>query len=529
MRTPFRALALLALPSTASAGGYSLDIEMVHPHFSAGGLPGVDAAFSDPSGTVRFGGLMQFEKNPLVLLANGEDQGAIVANRLAMDLGASYDVSRRISLRLVLPTAASFGGEHPDLGGDAVGLGDAWLGARLLVADPGPMHIGLRADLGVPTGTQTSYLGEGKVRFDLGVLADASFGPLDILADVGVNFRGPIPTSEDLNAGSELDTRLAARYRLGDRFGIHAGIAGKGSFNSLYKGGGGNSAEVLGGVQIIPSPAFLIDLGVGKGVADGYGSTDFRVFAGLTYSVFPPKAAPEPIAMHLEPEQLKAAAVELPEVDILPEPAPEPPKVQWKEGELARVEEKQIVIRDPIQFEEGNANILAASLPILREVARLMNENGQIGFMVIEGHASNEGSFEYNYDLSNLRARSIWQALIEAGVHPARIGYRGMGEVQPIVAGDTEEAKVANRRVVFSIVRQFQPGDTIPELPTDIYLPWNGQQKHIDPPRLPASFTEPAPPPPPPPPPPKSENNKGLPDANIFRQDDDEEDNGGGK
>lgn len=521
----------LLLPGMAFAAGYSLDIEMVHPHFSPGGVPTLDTAFRDPSGTVRAGTLLQFEKDPLVILINGEDQGAVVANRIAMDLGVSYDVSRRIALRLVIPTAASFGGSLPDLGGDSVGLGDAWLGARIYLADPGPMRLALRADLGVPTGNRGSYLGEGKVRFDAGFLADARIGPIDILADVGANFRGTVATEEDLSAGSELDTRLAVRYRLmDDKLGIHAGIAGRGAFNSLYQGGGGNSAEILGGVQLMPTDALLFDVGFGKGVADGYGSTDFRILAGFTYSILPPKAEPE--VVKADPEVLHSAAEELPEVDILPEPTvvAEPPKVQWKEGELARVEEKQIIIRDPIQFEEGNANILPESLPILKEVARLMNENGQIGFMVVEGHASNEGSFEYNYDLSNLRARSIWQALIEAGVHPARLGYRGMGEVQPVVAGDTPEAKVANRRVVFSIVRQYQPGDTIPELPVDIYLPWNGQAKHIDPPNLPASFTQTAtPPPPPPPPPPQNENNKGLPDANIFRQDDDEDQNGGGK
>jgi protein TonB len=38
--------------------------------------------------------------------------------------------------------------------------------------------------------------------------------------------------------------------------------------------------------------------------------------------------------------------------------------------------------------------------------------------VVIEGHASQEGSFEYNYTLSAERARAIYEALVLRGVHP---------------------------------------------------------------------------------------------------------------
>ncbi|HNC99289.1 MAG TPA: OmpA family protein, partial [Myxococcota bacterium] len=330
---------------------------------------------------------------------------------------------------------------------------------------------------------------------------------------------------------------------LPDLLAANVGVASRFSLNAENDGGAGTSLEALAGVQLTPAKTMLVDVGFGKGLSTGYGSTDFRVMAGFTYIIAPPEPVIEPVVERDPEEDRKVAVEEIPDVEILPEPVVEAPKVQWKEGELARVQEKEIIIRDPIQFEEGNANILAGSLPILKEVARLMNENGQIGFMIIEGHASAEGSFEYNYDLSNLRARSIWQALIEAGVHPARIGYRGMGEVQPVVSGDDQAAREANRRVVFAIVRQYQPGDKIPELKTEVRLPWNGEVRNIAAPKLPESFIKaaeeaanPPAPAPAPPPPPRVEANKDVPDANIFRQDDDEDEepkpapqNGGGQ
>ena len=510
---------ILLMPTTALAQGYSLDIEMIHPGFLPGSVPGVDAANEGEQGAFRVGGLFQYEKNPLVVLLNGEDGGAVVANRVAFDIGISYDISDRVAFNLVLPTAASFGSEVPQLGGDGAGLGDAQIGARVFFADPGPLRLGFKVDLGLPTGFKQSYLGEGGVRFHGALLAGIEAGPVAVLADLGINARKLVQTEEDLAAGAELDTRLAVRVGVvPDLFAVYAGVAGKGAFNSLYQGGGGNAAEALFGVQLTPGN-FLIDIGGGKGLADGYGSTDFRAMAGLTWIYAPPEEeVPVPVAPREQPDELT-------EIDILPEAVIElPPKVEWKEGELARVEQEAIIIRDQIQFEEGKDVILSPSLPALKEIARLMNENGQIGYMIIEGHASNEGSFEYNYNLSNLRARSVWQALIEAGVHPSRISYRGMGEVQPVVAGDTPEAREANRRVTFNIVQMYQPGDKIPPLSTTVYLPWSGEQRTISTPKLPAAYTDPkgSEKPKGTPPPPKSDVNNGVPGRSEFKEEEDE-------
>ena len=86
----------------------------------------------------------------------------------------------------------------------------------------------------------------------------------------------------------------------------------------------------------------------------------------------------------------------------------------------------------------------------------------QIGHVVIEGHASEEGSHQYNYDLSNLRARAIFKALAEAGVHPDRMSHRGYGEALPKNLGEDEAALAENRRVEFHIIRQDAP-DTVLE------------------------------------------------------------------
>jgi outer membrane protein OmpA-like peptidoglycan-associated protein len=202
--------------------------------------------------------------------------------------------------------------------------------------------------------------------------------------------------------------------------------------------------------------------------------------------------------------------VELEDEDVAPPPPPPPPPPVWKPQELARVEEQQILIRDPIQFELGTNRILPVSEPTMRAIARLLSEKPEIGHLVIEGHASEEGDFAYNYKLSMERAIAVNQALVAAGVHPWRLSCRAMGEVQPVVAGDAPEALAANRRVLFHVVRQLRAEESMPpEMTAPVRVPWTGEPAQVLP--LPERA---APPPPPPEPAP------AVPEQD-FREEDD--------
>lgn len=164
-----------------------------------------------------------------------------------------------------------------------------------------------------------------------------------------------------------------------------------------------------------------------------------------------------------------------------PDPVPEPSlEIQfdpvaeadqpWADGELARVERGRIQIRDAIHFAQGTADILPESEPTLEAVAQLLVRYWQIDHLLVVGHASTEGSHPFNFDLSARRARAIYAALISRGVHPDRVSYRGMGEVQP-----TGEAVESDRRAEFRILRQLHPLDPQPTYPTSYLLPWSGE------------------------------------------------------
>jgi chemotaxis protein MotB len=52
-----------------------------------------------------------------------------------------------------------------------------------------------------------------------------------------------------------------------------------------------------------------------------------------------------------------------------------------------------------------------------------------------------------NWELSVDRATRVARALVGMGIEPARLSIRGFGEDRPLVANDSDENRMRNRRV----------------------------------------------------------------------------------
>ncbi len=70
--------------------------------------------------------------------------------------------------------------------------------------------------------------------------------------------------------------------------------------------------------------------------------------------------------------------------------------------------------------------------------------------IVIEGHTSNEGSEACNPALSERRARSVVEKLVEYGISADRISAVGHGESKPIASNGDETGRSLNRHVAVS-------------------------------------------------------------------------------
>jgi outer membrane protein OmpA-like peptidoglycan-associated protein len=460
------------LPSTALGQGYSTDIELVRPVYSHKGLPGIDTPLFAAQPTMRVGMTMQYERDPVILYQYGEELGAVVKHRNAVALGISYDFTPAVGARLILPLAMHSGSDIPELEADGLGMEDMSIGARFRALQVGGFSLGARADFTAPIGSKESFHGEDGLRTGAGLLASFEAGPVTVLFDTNVMTRTKLELAEDWSNGTQLAVNTGVRYWvLPDRIAVWVSEISRGQFTNFYKGGAENTVEVLGGVQYQPVNYMSFHLGAGAGLADGTGGTAQRILLAAKFVPIPP---PRPDFVVEAEEEISSGPppdVSIEEILTL--------EKKWKDGELARVEEEAIVIRDPIQFEFNTANILPESRPTLHFVAKLMNQNARIGHVVVEGHASEEGTYSYNYDLSIRRARSIWEEIVTAGVHPARSSYRGMGEVAPKKKGTEESDLAENRRVDFHIIHRYSELDVLPDYPENIKLPWSGRDAKV--------------------------------------------------
>lgn len=71
----------------------------------------------------------------------------------------------------------------------------------------------------------------------------------------------------------------------------------------------------------------------------------------------------------------------------------------------------------------------------------------------IGGHTDDQGSDEYNDRLSENRAKSVYDYLIQKGIPADRLTYKGYGKQKPVADNGTDEGRAANRRTEFKIIR----------------------------------------------------------------------------
>jgi outer membrane protein OmpA-like peptidoglycan-associated protein len=140
--------------------------------------------------------------------------------------------------------------------------------------------------------------------------------------------------------------------------------------------------------------------------------------------------------------------------------APAPKRILEK-AEIVTTKEIKL---DSIDFKVGNTikleNIFfefdkSTLLPESKaELEKLLHILTDYPFLTIEisGHTDNVGTDEYNRKLSEARAKSVVDYLLEAKIEPSRLSYRGFGSRQPITTNETEEGRAQNRRVQFTIL-----------------------------------------------------------------------------
>ena len=102
--------------------------------------------------------------------------------------------------------------------------------------------------------------------------------------------------------------------------------------------------------------------------------------------------------------------------------------------------------KSDVLFDYDSSDMKPGAFVEISRVATMLNDFPET-VLRVDGHTDSTGSEEYNQRLSERRAESVRNALIQRSVHPDRIEHLGYGETMPI-----SSVNALNRRVEIQIV-----------------------------------------------------------------------------
>ena len=106
-----------------------------------------------------------------------------------------------------------------------------------------------------------------------------------------------------------------------------------------------------------------------------------------------------------------------------------------------------------VNFASSSDRLLSGAEQVLDDAIRWLRKNPHL-IVEVAGHTDSDGAAAANLGLSERRAYTVRDYLINGGVNPASLTARGYGESEPIADNRTAEGKAENRRVELRILNK---------------------------------------------------------------------------
>lgn len=107
--------------------------------------------------------------------------------------------------------------------------------------------------------------------------------------------------------------------------------------------------------------------------------------------------------------------------------------------------EKLAQVGNTVYFGFDSSELAGEAQVILDRQAAFLNVNPTM-VVIIEGHADERGTREYNLALGDRRAVAVRDYLLAKGLNAARVRTVSYGKERPAVSGSNEESWAKNRR-----------------------------------------------------------------------------------
>jgi peptidoglycan-associated lipoprotein len=146
------------------------------------------------------------------------------------------------------------------------------------------------------------------------------------------------------------------------------------------------------------------------------------------------------------------------------QPQPEPKREQAAPASQAPAPEREsfetvdpdVQIREVLQtvyFDYDQSNLKPATIDRLQLIGKLLDEKASLN-LLLEGHADERGTNEYNIGLGERRARAIRDWFVNYGVSDRRLEVTSYGRERPAFpnCGGDDACHAKNRRVEFKVL-----------------------------------------------------------------------------
>lgn len=119
---------------------------------------------------------------------------------------------------------------------------------------------------------------------------------------------------------------------------------------------------------------------------------------------------------------------------------------ELKEMQAKQTDRGMVLTLGDVLFDLNKATLQRPAQASIDRLAAFLKEYPERRVRA-EGYTDSTGSEEYNQQLSEDRARSVKQALVDQGVAPERVEVTGFGEAYPVASNEDAAGRARNRRV----------------------------------------------------------------------------------
>jgi OmpA-OmpF porin, OOP family len=297
---PCLALVLLAPARTARAQtsvapqDTSIDPQLFQPAIGPQNFLTVEGADVPEHKRLSFGLTLNYQQRPYTIFtqtSNGSGETHVVANQLTSEIDAAIGLFGRFQVGIGIPFTLCLDGDEVNAMGMPAnlhlvetGIGDIRLQGKAHLATLGSedqYDVGLSAGLTLPTGhTQDrAYLGDKTVTGRIVAIGTIDFGPVRAGGNLGILIR-ETSNSFATDLGPQLLYGAAADYSIDKKTNLILELAGRSGLNqfaSFYNDVNPFEVDVAGRRTI--KGMWSVTAGVGRGLGNGVGAPDLRLFA----------------------------------------------------------------------------------------------------------------------------------------------------------------------------------------------------------------------------------------------------------